>query len=885
VGGTSRATDTDEREQHARCEPRALHPETVGDLLRRYRITVGLTQEKLAERATLSVRAIGDIERGVKRRPHRETIRLLADALALSDTERDDFLAASRQCPPPAPALAAMFAVPSNLPAQVTPLIGRAEAMRAACALLRREDVRLLTVTGTGGVGKTRLAIAVADALRADAPDGVVFVPLAAVRDPALVPYAVVQALDARGRVGESLEAVIFDAIGRKRLLLVLDNCEHLPTVAPLVAAALTACPRLVVLATSRAPLHIYGEHEFPLEPLAVPPARHNTDIATLARIPAVVLFVQRVRAIRPDFRLTPGSADAIAGICRRLDGLPLALELAAARTRLLAPDELLERLAPRLHLLVTGIADRPTRQQTMRGAIAWSYNLLSDDERRLFRRLAVFVGGCTLRAAEAVCADDALPVETILDRIESLVDQSLIRAGATEAGMPRLHMFEVIREFALEQLAASSERATLERRHAHYYLALAEDLDAQMQGRAQAAAGAGFDADRDNLRVALDWARVQGETTIGLRLAGALGRCWDMRTHYGEGRAWLETFLAGPYDDGGVRLRALNAAASLARKQGDYPEVIARSRESLDLARSYGEEGEAALALSNLGLAHYRQGDHDAAVVALEESVALRRHLGEAFGLSAVLNNLAQVVEEQGEYARALTLYEESLLHKRGLDDRWAMGVVLNNIGDLARSMGDASRAVAHSDAGMAVGQEIGDTRIVANALRNLGLVARDQGDYAGAAARYAQALALKRDLGDKRGVSSLLVYQGDVHRLSGDRAGAAICYAESIALCREIQNRKTLVECLEGIAALSSEEHNAARAARLLGFSAELRARMGTPVPPVLRAEHDHARAALRDTLGADALAAAWEAGAALPLDEAIAEAIQGGTICARR
>ncbi len=514
-----------------------------------------------------------------------------------------------------------------------------------------------------------------------------------------------------------------------------------------------------------------------------------------------------------------------------------------------------------------------------MRDAIAWSYDLLADDERRLFRRLAVFGGGWTMRAVEAVCADNDLPVAAILDSMEALLEHQLLRAETTGAeGERRIGMYETIREYALEQLIASGERAVIERRHARYYLALAEQLDLHMQGRAQAAARAGFDVDRDNLHVALEWARAQGETTIGLRLTGALGRCWEMGGHYREGRAWLETFLATPHsDDAAVRVRALNAAASLARRQGDYVEVIARSRESLDLARSCGEMGEAALALSNLGLARYRQGDHEEAVVALEESVALRRELGAAYGLSLALNNLAQVVEERGAYERALALYEESLLHKRGVDDRWNMGVVLNNIGDLARSMGDVTRAIAHSDEGMAIGQETGDTRIVANALRNLGLISRDQGDYAGAAAQYEQALGLKRDLGDKRGVSSLLVYRGDVYCLMGDQAGAAACYAESMALCQAIHNWKTLAECLEGIAALSSIGHDLARAARLLSFSAELRARMGTPVPPVLRAEHARARAALADTLGADAFATACAAGAALTLEDAIAEAFE--------
>jgi tetratricopeptide (TPR) repeat protein len=443
--------------------------------------------------------------------------------------------------------------------------------------------------------------------------------------------------------------------------------------------------------------------------------------------------------------------------------------------------------------------------------------------------------------------------------------------------------MYETIGEYAREQLLARGEQAMIERRHAQFYLAVAEHLNLQMQGLAQAAARAAFDGDRENLHVALAWARTNGESTIGLRLSGALGRSWDMGAHYREGRIWLETFLtAPPGGDAAVRIRALNADATLARKQGDYAEVIALAQESLDLARACGERGEAALALSNLGVARYRQGDHDAAVLILEECVALRRELGAAFGLSNALNNLAQVVEEQGAYERALALYEESLLHKRGLDDRWAMGVVLNNVGDLARSVGDVARAIAHSDEGMAIGHETGDTRIVANALRNLGLVARDRGDYVGAAARYEQAIGLKRNLGDKRGVSSLLVYQGDVHRLMGAEVRAAACYMESMTLCQMIHNWKTLAECLEGVAALAAMGDDPARAARFLSFSAGMRARMGTPVPPILRAEHARTRAALHDTLGMGAFAVAWAAGGVMSPEQAIIEATSPFVSC---
>ena len=413
--------------------------------------------------------------------------------------------------------------------------------MAQVADLLRESDVRLLTITGPGGIGKTRLALAAASELLADYPDGVYFVPLAALRDAALVVPTIAETLGVRERGGTTrLDALCF-ALGSKRLLLILDNCEHLPGATPEIARLLAACPRLAILATSRGALRAYGERTFPLGPLAVPAA--------------VTLFHQRARVAAPDF--TAADDDTVAEICMRLDGLPLAIELAAARMRALSAREMRTRLDNRLALLARGPRDQPARHQAMRGAIAWSAELLTAEERSLFRRLAVFVGGWTVAEAEAVCAADDLPMAAVLDATEALLDQSLTRAGAGRNGARRLDMLETIREYALDELTASGERAAVERRHATCFLALAEEAEQHLTGGDQQAWFARLESAHENLRAALAWARDSGEGETGLRLAASLGLFWYVRGHYTEGRAWLEALLAHVGEDASAAVRA----------------------------------------------------------------------------------------------------------------------------------------------------------------------------------------------------------------------------------------------------------------------------------------------------------------------------------------
>jgi predicted ATPase/DNA-binding XRE family transcriptional regulator len=486
-------------------------------MLKRYRLDAGLTHESLAERAGLSARAISDLERGVTQAPRRDTLKLLADALRLTDDQRAALEAAAR----PRPAPSERPRPEHNLPAQLTSFVGREREIGLVLDLLRRPDTRLVTLTGPGGTGKTRLAIRVAEELLDDVPDGIFFVALAPVADAPTIIQALAQALGVGGGPGHALEAGVADYLRDRRSLLLLDNFEHLLSGAPLVSRLLARCRDVKVLVTSRSALRLSGEQEFPLEPLPLPDLRRPPPASELAQNAAVALFVERAARARPGFALSADNAAALVGICVRLDGLPLAIELAAARVKLLPPPALLARLegSSALRLLTDGARDLPARQQTLRATIGWSYDLLAPAEQRLFARVAIFVGGCDLEAAEAVCGDgppegDAaaplapLDIE-VIDGVASLVDKSLLRQEEGVGDEPRFAMLDTIREFGLERLAAAGEAAELRARHARHYLAMVEAggpflLASELRQRRLA-------AEQDNVRTALRWLVEQG--------------------------------------------------------------------------------------------------------------------------------------------------------------------------------------------------------------------------------------------------------------------------------------------------------------------------------------------------------------------------------------
>nr|MDQ2831208.1 tetratricopeptide repeat protein [Chloroflexota bacterium] len=743
---------------------------------------------------------------------------------------------------------------------------------------------RLMTLTGPGGVGKTRLALAVALSLRDAYPDGVVFVDLSALNDAALVAPAVAQALGLREEGALGVHELLVAHLRNKRLLLALDNVEQIIEAASSIADLVAACPLLAVLVTSRTALRVRAEQQFRVLPLDTPAVPSSTA-AAVANYPAVRLFVARAQAVAPEFTLDADNAAAVAEVCRRLDGLPLAIELAAARVTLLPPAALLGRLERRLGLLKGGPRDSPLRQQTLRATIDWSYTLLSEWEQALVRRFSVFSGGCTLEAVEAVAPAAGTADGDVWSGVELLVDHSLLQAVEQPDGEPRFRMLETIREYGLEQLAASEEEEATRRAHAAYYLALAEAAKPQLFGPEQVRWLESLERDHDNLRAALTGARERGDISQGVRLAGALWRFWYIRCHLAEGRGWLQEFTTLPARSGTAPLEradALVGLAVIAYAQTDYDQAAAAAEESVALTRALDDRPNLALSLNILGgVARYRSDFARAATLG-EECVALTRSIGDRWFLALSLSNLADVARFQGAYVRATALCEESLVLARALGDRWGIAQALLTLGRIARDRGESEGATALLHESLAIVRALGHTRDIALALAGLGDVARAQGDVDRAVDLCEESLALLRPLGDKIRIADVLTALGHARHAQGDDACAALSHGEGLAMFHAIGDRLGVAESLEGLAAVAGrmgaarhKQGRTERAVRLLGAAAALREEVGSPLTPVERRAYEREVAGLRAALGDARFDAAWASGQALSLQQAINEA----------
>jgi predicted ATPase/serine/threonine protein kinase len=731
---------------------------------------------------------------------------------------------------------------PTNLPAQRTELVGREKEVAAAKELLLRPDVRLVTVTGPGGIGKTRLVVEVAGGLVESFPGGIHFVPLSSLSDPGLIASAIVQTLGLREAGGQSpletLRRSLQDSL-RAPMLLLLDNFEHLMPAAPTVAEILAMATNLKILVTSRAALHVYGEHEFPVPPLALPDSRSMPSLEVMSQYPAVALFLQRAVAAKPDFQLNRENARVVSEICARLDGLPLAIELAAARVKVLSPSAMRTRLASRLQLLTGGARDLPQRQHTLRATIDWSYDLLSAAEQKLFRRLSAFVGGCTLEGVEAVCDSKADLDLDLLDGMASMVDKSLMQQVEQANGESRFGMLETIREYALEKLEASGEEASTKRAHAAYCLVLAEEEATEQRGAERAEWLERFALEHDNFRAGLEWLTETGDAEWGLRLGTALFRFWETREYLAEGRDRLGKLLkiAAAAAPTKARARALFAAGVLAGEQGDYASADVLLRESQDIARQLGDKRGVAVSLNALAVLARDQGDVAAAHSWFEESLVVWRELGDQKAVARSLSNLASVAKLQGDYPRARSLYAECLSIFQGLGDRIGVAWSLNYQGD----------------------------------------VARDQGDSAAARTLYEQGLAIFRELGDRWGIAGTLADLGSLAREQRDCPAAHSLYRESIKIFQELEHKRGIARLLECFACSAAVQLEAEQSLRLAGAAAALRQNIGAPLTPAeqakLEASLQPARQALTNTIGATA----WLEGWALPIEKAIEEVLK--------
>jgi predicted ATPase/DNA-binding XRE family transcriptional regulator len=731
------------------------------------REAAGLTQEELASRSDLSTDAVSALERGLRRHPYPHTVRSLADALGLAEEEKAVLLAAVPKRAAPCAPLPESF----TLPVPLTPLVGREQDAEELAHLLQQPEVRLLTLTGPGGVGKTRLALRVAwDAARSF-PDGVTFVDLTELANPTRFAPTVAYALGLRDTGTKPPFDLLLARLRDKELLLVLDNFERVTTAALLLVRLLSGCPRLKALVISRIALGVRGEQRFVVQPLQTPDAVRELDAAGIEDSPAVLLFVGRARAVDPAFRLTDDNAPAVAGICRRLDGLPLAIELAASRAVLLPPEALLARLESGLSLLEGGGPDVPERQRTMRRTIAWSYDLLSEAEKALFRRLSVFEAGCTLEAAEAVCSAEvpAAHVETeqrldVLNGLSSLVDASLLRREAGPNGEPRLTMLAVVREHARELLVESGEADATRERHAGYFVTLAETAAPALYGPDHAAWLERLQREYDNLVAALEWAREVGDAETGLRLTGALSWFWWVRGHLSEGRRWIEELLEQDAANqegsapGSVRAKALLGAGRLAFGQGDLAHAARTFGESLAIYRGLGDEGGIASVLVELGQVTGAQGDQDRAAALSEQGLALSRELGNHINAAIALNTLGHIERHRRNREGATARYEESVALFRRIGDQRGVAYALASLGTAALESGEHERALSLHEESLSLYERMGDKAGVALALVNLGDVARERGERERAALLYEEALALQRELGNERGAARAL-------------------------------------------------------------------------------------------------------------------------------
>lgn len=813
---------------------------SFGECLKAYRKARDLTQDALAEQVGCATESIRKMEAN-RQRPSKYLAELIANKLALPPEERNAFVQLARSRP--SVQLTYEQGTPSpnavnGIPSQLTSLIGRRKEIAAVCELLRSPDVRLVTLTGPGGAGKTRLAAQVASELIHDYPDGIYFVDLTHINKSSLVAARIARALGIQETSERLLLKHIRAYLHDKHLLLVLDNFEHLLPAASHLADLLESIPGLRILITSRAVLHLYGEHEFIVPPLATPNPRHLPPCDQLAEYDAVRVFVERSQAVKADFAITEANASSIADICRKLDGLPLAIELAAAHSKLLPPAAILSHLEDRFNLLTSKASNLPERHQTMHNTIDWSYGLLNKNEQAWFRRLGIFVGGCTLEAAEAICTDSETIPMNAHHGIASLLDKSLLQRVEAKDSVNRYSMLETIRTYAYEQLTLSGESEAMHNKHLAYYLEMTQDAAPRSIGMNRWAHLEHLEEEPGNLRAATQWALEHGLGETVVQLCSALVYFWYVFGDPNEFHQWLETVL-GLDMKPAARAEALGLMAYvLAFMQSDYRHAENYYEQALDLWRELGESKNVSEILCQMGILMMEQGEYGRSQDLHEESLSIREQMGDQDGVIAIRECLGVVLMRQGELARARGIFQESL-------NWW---------------------------------QKQNETLATAFAYNYLGVIAFYQHDYEQARAMHGQALSLWQAAGDTRGISAALNALGPVALYQGQIDEANSFLKQSLKLRWECQDYDGIAWNLERLAETALVQDQLVRGARLWGSAEGLRASINSPLFPIERSRYEQPFAAARTQLGESTWALAHLAGQMMPIEQAVTYALQG-------
>ncbi len=839
------------------------------------------------------------------------------------------------------PSLKSLDAHPNNLPIQPTSLVGRDEDLASSRNILSQAEVRLLTLSGPGGTGKTRLGLQLAAELSYDFADGVFYVPLAPITDPALVTSTVAQTLGVRDHGNQPILETLREFLRSQKMLLLLDNFEHVCEAGSELAQLLEGCSNIKFLVTSREVLHVRGEHEFRVNPLAFPDITLRSTVDLLTKNPAVQLFSQRAQSVKPEFHITDENARAVAEICARLDGLPLAIELAAARIKLFPPKALLKRLIEAdkhssLQLLTRGPRDAPERHRTLRAAMDWSYELLDEDEKRLLQTLSVFAGGFTFEAAEAVCCllesrSDSRSEESfrmdVMEGLASLLDKSLLRQEEQGEDEPRFTMLGLIRDYVGEKLRKSGRETKFRERHANFFLALAEEAKPMLEGPEQKAWLDRLEKEHNNLRSALGWFLHQAEAdkesgakaaVLGLRMAGALSQFWDTHGYVSEGRGWLQKIVVLSDSPTKERVDALTGAALLTSRQSDmaeaiqlyeegitiareigYKEGIARAlgamvyvkeflgaddkliealySESLELWREVGDKRGIATALGPLAHRAASAYDFEQANKLFEESLALFREVQDKREIAGALWNLGQIAEVVGHYDKAKEMYTESLKIYENLKDLHGVATQLRGLGRVARFQGNTTKARALYDESLDSFRTMGDKGCASITLAGLGRVALDQGDMIGAISLIQECLSLSREISFKAVEAQALRLLGHCDLAQGDHKSARKHFIESIHLEQELDHREGIAENLEGIASVAAAQYEYELAARLFSATEAIRVTLGIPLSPIDASDLEKWKAIVRDELDEATFKSAQAEGKSLTIEQAI-ELVKG-------